>query len=276
MDAGEEGAKVNTYFDVGNVRFESREGATEQIKKWKADTTTFSVCEVQNTEVTRKTAKGDIITEHVYGSLERVPRIISARTLDPMYLVVDTEDVNKVVNGVGVSMWNKHFKTPAEAEQEREKRQGDVERRAALAEADIKEICVPTLADILERDEDKIDKLREEMNDTGKVLRELKKSKQKAHEIWDDPELQQAQEKFDAAENAYHEAIHYDEFEEEVVEKLQEGHNSDCWPDSDCRQCSYEPDSDEIEEYLEENAEEFEVTDEPNEPASENCSSQAA
>jgi hypothetical protein len=48
------------------------------------------VHEVENTEVTRKTAKGQIITETVQGSLDRVPRIISTRKLDPTYIVVNS------------------------------------------------------------------------------------------------------------------------------------------------------------------------------------------
>src|SRR5258708_47940 len=119
----------NTYFEVGDTRLESREKAIEQINRWKMDTRTFSVCEVQNTEVTRKSMKGNIISEIVQGTLEQVPRIISAKALNPTYAVVD-----------GVSRhWKSftHFEARAEADQERAKRQSEIERLAALTDADI-------------------------------------------------------------------------------------------------------------------------------------------
>jgi hypothetical protein len=72
-------------------------------------------------------------------------------------------------------------------------------------------------------------------------------------------EVQLAEQKLNAAVEAYRKAIHYDKFEEQIREQWRDGHNRECWPDSDCRQCSYEPDADGIEEYLVENAEEFEV-----------------
>src|SRR6266478_5019588 len=82
---------MNTYFEVGDARFKSREGAIELINRWKADTTKFYVHEVENTEVTRKTAKGNIITEPARGSLNGVPRIISVLKLNPTYIVLNTD-----------------------------------------------------------------------------------------------------------------------------------------------------------------------------------------
>src|SRR5258708_32085000 len=114
--------QMNTYLEVGNTRFESREEATKQIAKWRADTAAFSVCEVANTEVTRKTAKGNIITETVRGSLDKVPRIISVRQLDPTYIVVDV----KRERDYGLP-WYQHL-TRADAEQQRAERQSEADR----------------------------------------------------------------------------------------------------------------------------------------------------
>jgi hypothetical protein len=122
-------------------RFESREEATKQIAKWRSDATALAalvVCERENTEVTRKTAKGQIITETVQGSLERVPRIISTRKLDPTYILVNREFDPFHLTGY------QNF-TRAEAEQERAKRQSEADKLAALTEADIEEVA-PTLA----------------------------------------------------------------------------------------------------------------------------------
>jgi hypothetical protein len=67
-------------------------------------------------------------------------------------------------------------------------------------------------------------------------------------------------------EAAWNKATHLDELEDEISELLlSEHHENDCWPDSDCRQCSYEVDESEVEEYLFEHAEDFEVEDKPDE-----------
>jgi hypothetical protein len=123
-----------------------------------------------------------------------------------------------------------------------------------------KKIQTETLADILDRDEDKIDAMQAEIKNAKENLEQLKKQAESATGV------PQAEERFKAAVKVYHDAIHYDEFEADIATKLQEGHEQDCWPDSDCRACSYEPDSDEIEEYLLDYAVDFEievVTDEP-------------
>jgi hypothetical protein len=131
-------------------------------------------------------------------------------------------------------------------------------------------VHVQTLADILDRDKDKIKGLRAEDIKAAKRFSQLEKQaeasiekqvaalKAKAAKKFG---LQQAKKQLVAAATAYHEAIHYDEFEEEVVETLREEHSSNCWPDSDCREageCTYEPEIEEIEEYLTEHAEDFE------------------
>jgi hypothetical protein len=82
-------------------------------------------------------------------------------------------------------------------------------------------------------------------------------------------EIQLAEQKLNAAVEAYRKAIHYDKFEKQLRERMRDGHNRRCWPDSDCHQCSYEPDADEIEKYLVENAEDFEVEGELVEAAAE-------
>src|SRR5260370_40060711 len=152
---------MNTYFEVGNGRLGSREEAMKQVAWWKANPVSFSVCEMANTEVTRKTAKGIIITERIRGGLERVPRIISAKTLDPLYIVFDT--AHGKLPAYGNLYWHFSFSTRAEAEHERVKRQGEADRLAALTEGDIREAQVPTLPAILERGADKIEELRPEV-----------------------------------------------------------------------------------------------------------------
>ncbi len=269
---------MNTYFEVGNQRFDSREEASKQIAKWKANPATFSVHEVENTEVTRKTAKGEIITENVRGGLDRVPRIISIRKLDPTYIVVNGSSPYGYYR---YSNYLIYHSSRVEAEQERAKLQNEVERLAALTDADITEVQMPTLADILERDADKIECLEAEVGKTREHWEQLQKQAKSSIEkrVADLTAeivalhvvaakqfgVPVALEKFHAAAKAYHEAIHYDEFEEQVTEKMQEEHaHGGCWPDSDCRvggECTYleELGSDEIEEYLLENAEDFEV-----------------
>ncbi len=267
---------MNTYFEVGNGRLGSREEAMKQVAWWKANPVSFSVCEMANTEVTRKTAKGNIITERIRGGLERVPRIISAKTLDPLYIVFDT--AHGKLPAYGNLYWHFSFSTRAEAEHERVKRQGEADRLAALTEGDIREVQVPTLADILERDADKIEELQTEVWKASEELKRLKEqaSSSVASEVADLEKriadlkeqtakqvgVPDAQGKFDAAALAYHKAIHFDELVEEAEEKLHEYHRLDCWPDSRCRvagECTYDPAAENIEEYLMENAEKFEV-----------------
>ncbi len=61
---------------------------------------------------------------------------------------------------------------------------------------------------------------------------------------------------------AWSKATHLDELKERIYDLLLSEHHDNCWPDSDCRgECSYEPDDSEIEEYLFENAEKFQVED---------------
>jgi hypothetical protein len=260
---------MNTYFDVGNERFESREKALEKIKKWNADTTVFHIHEVANTEVTRRTAKGNVLTELVRGSIDAVPRIISARELNPTYVVLDTDAKPPRYFG-----HQTYFTTRAEAEGERAKRQSMVEKLAALTEDDIREVHVPSLADILERSGDKIDGLYTEALEASLGLEQLKGQASSfvvpalatlQAEAAKRFGVEKAQEKFDAAMEAFHKAIHFDQLEEEALEKLREDHRPDCWPDSDCRvagECTYDPTEDEdVEEYLLEHAEEFEVED---------------
>ncbi len=281
---------MNTYFDVGDERFKSREAATEQVKTWNADTTVFHVQEVANTEVTRKSAKGNIVTEVVRGgSLDGVPRIISVRQLSATYVVLDTDA--KPLRHYG---HDTYFATRVEAEGERAKRQSKVEKLAALTEADIKEVHVPTLADILERDADKIKDLETEFRNALEELKGLEHQasssiasaladletravalKAEAAALKAEAAkgfgVEDAAKKYRAAVKRHDEAIHLPEFEDEIREKLHNDHSSDCWPNSDCRErdqysgeleCTYEPDDEEVEEYLLENAEEFEVEEE--------------
>lgn len=309
----EEAIKSNTHFEIqrGGVRvmaqfnsaetarFHSREAAIEEIKKWKADTRIFSVHELENADVTRKSAKGNIFTETIHGkkNLERAPRILSVRHLNPTYVVVSNHtDLNMDSRNWG---YFKHFQTRAEAEQERAKRQHEIETLAAFTEADIKihtitdadikEVdAVLTLADLLERDADKIAALETEIAKARENFEQLGKQAQGSiapevanlnvqiaalvEQIADLKVnaaarfgLQQAQEKLTAAVQNYREAIHYDEFEEQALEKMREDHNTDCWPNSECRvagECTYDPEEYEPEEYLLENAEEFELEDE--------------
>ena len=229
---------------------------------------------MQNTEVTRKTAKGDIITELVRGRLERVPRIISIRNLDPTYIVVDSARMDRA----WVERNGPHFTTLAEAIQKRAQQRDEVEKLAALTHADIEEVHVSTLADILERDADKINALEAEYTQARKEFDQLEKqaeasiaadvanlerqiaaTRTMAAELFG---VTEAKKKFDAAVQAHNKAIHYDELEEEVLEKMHQEHGHDCWPNSDCRvagECTYEPEWYEIEEYLLEHAEDFEV-----------------
>jgi hypothetical protein len=275
---------MKTYFEVDDRRFESREEAITQMDRWKASIPALSVCEVQNAEVTRKTAKGHTLTELARGNVEQGPRITSIRKLAPTYIIV-TDGRRPRMDGTPSSEVNgsKHFSTAADAEQERAKRQGEAERLAALTVADIREVYVPTLADILERDAGKIDCLVVEMDAAKKHMEETERQtvlsvsaeianlERQIHALRADAAkrfgLQRAQEKFTAAVQAYIDAIHLDEFEDQVSEKLQDQHHDDCWPSSECRSCTYEPDSDEIEEYLLEHADEFEVNEITNEPA---------
>ncbi len=266
---------MNTYFDVGDQRFESRERAVEQVASWNAATVRFSVQEVENTEVTRKSAKGNVITERVFGSIEKVPRVISTRKLDQTYIVLDTLAAYPAHHYLGAY---RHFPTFGEAERERAERQEKADKLAALTDADIREVRVPTLEDVLERDADKIKGLETEIGKTRKEWEQLKEQASScvASEIADLQTridglrveaakrfgVQDSELKFDGAVQAYDKAIYFEQLEKEAVEKLLEDHSSDCWPDSGCRhagECTYEPDADEITEYLLEHPEEFEV-----------------
>jgi hypothetical protein len=269
--------EMNTYFEVGNGRFELREQAVKLVQQWKP-ASVFMVHEVENTQVTRKTAKGDIIIETVRGSLERVPRIISVQKLNATYVVADASVCGADVGSNRPWKGFTHFESRTEAEQDRAKRQGEADKLAALTEADIKELHVPTLDEILERDADKIKALEAEVRRTGEHWEQLKKQTEAsiAAEVANLESqiatvkaeaaqrfgLQEAEEKYRASEQAYNKAIHLWELEEEVREKMQEEHSQDCWPDSDCRGgCTFEEDlgDAEVEEYLLEHAEEFEV-----------------
>lgn len=278
---------MNTYFDLKKGRnpwerrFDSREKAMAKLAEWKADAQALalSVHEVQNTEVTRKTSKGRIITETVRGSLESVPRIVSVSKVYATYVVVQGRvEPSDLCRG-----YHRHFASRAEAEEERTNMMLEAERLAALTEADIKEVQVPTLADILERDGDKIEALEDEVREGAAKLENLKKQaevsiaekladlknqiaavEQKAAQEFG---LREAEEKLKAAVNAHHAAIHFDELEEEALGNMQNDHSSDCWPNSDCRvagECTYANDigTDDVEEYLLEHAEDFEVESE--------------
>src|SRR5271155_38191 len=142
---------MRSYFYVEDERFESREHALGRVRLCRADSTVFHVHEVANFEVTRKTAKGDIHTEVVRGSLDGVPRIISVRELTPTYIVLDTDTKPLRYSG------HTYFATRVEAEAERAKRQSKVQKLAALTESDIREVHVHSLADILARDADRIE-----------------------------------------------------------------------------------------------------------------------
>jgi hypothetical protein len=305
FNSREQAIKSNTHFEIerGGVRvdkrFHSREYAIGQIKEWRADNRTFSVHEMQNAEVTRKSAKGNIFTETVHGSLERVPRIISVRQLNPTFVVVSNQtDLNMESRNWG---YFKHFQTRAEAEQERAKWQNEIETLAAFTEADVKlhtitdadieEVdAVLTLADLLERDADKIKALESEISNAQENCERLGKQAEKsiAPEVADlniqiaalaqktaDLKVEaatrlglpQAQENLNAAIQKYNEAIRLDGFEDQALEKMREDHNSDCWPNSECRvagECTWEEElgAHEIEEYLLENAEKFKLDDE--------------
>ena len=257
---------MKTRFQIEGRTFNSKEDAVRQLSWWK-NVPTFSVRQIQNVEVTRKTRRGDIITEIVHDGIEQVPGVISSCSLDPTYSVVSSGRSFNVVWEI--------FPTVEEAEQERAKRQSSADKLAALTEADIQEIKMPTLADILERDADEISALSEEASRTKNDCEFLVRLAEAhaAPQVADlesqiaavkaktaaELGLQQVQEKARAAAKAYNDAIHYDQFSEQAAEALLEEHHDNCWPNSDCRQCDYEPDEEEIEEYLLEHAEEFEI-----------------
>jgi 4-hydroxy-3-methylbut-2-en-1-yl diphosphate synthase IspG/GcpE len=112
---------------------------------------------------------------------------------------------------------------------------------AALTEPDIQEVHVPTLADILEHDADKIKALEAEVAKTRANYDELARQvalsnkadfaelERKVAAVTEEAEhqkaalregvatrlgLKQAEDQFDAAVNAYHDAIKFAEFEE--------------------------------------------------------------
>jgi hypothetical protein len=66
---------------------------------------------------------------------------------------------------------------------------------------------------------------------------------------------------------AWNKMVHLDEFEEKIIDLLLEEHSQTCYPDSDCRgECSYQEivgDCGEVEEYLFEHAEDFEIEVKP-------------
>jgi len=62
---------------------------------------------------------------------------------------------------------------------------------------------------------------------------------------------------------AWNKATHLDELEDKIADRLLLEHREVC--DDDFRECTYEVDSAEIEEYLFEHAEDFEVEDKPDE-----------
>ncbi len=230
---------MNTYFDVGDQRFESRERAVEQVASWNAATVRFSVQEVENTEVTRKSAKGNVITERVFGSIEKVPRVISTRKLDQTYIVLDTLAAYPAHHYLGAY---RHFPTFGEAEREQIKGLETEIGKTRKEWEQLKEQASSCVASEIADLQTRIDGLRVEAAKRFGVQ---------------DSEL-----KFDGAVQAYDKAIYFEQLEKEAVEKLLEDHSSDCWPDSGCRhagECTYEPDADEITEYLLEHPEEFEV-----------------
>jgi hypothetical protein len=274
---------VNTHFDVGGKRFESREKAIEQVKEWNADTRKFHVHEVAQTEVTRKTAKGKVLTEVVRGSLDGVPRIVFVRELSPTYVVLDSDGYPLRYQGSDA-----YFAIRTDAEAERAKLQSGVEKLAAITESDIREVHVPTLADVLGRDEEKLAELQTEVEEARKEWARLREQadssvasalanlKRQAAVLRAEAAnlkaeaakqfgVENAWEKFYAAIVAFKKAIHFDELEQEVLKKSHEIHRWECFPDSECGshgQCTFEPDRDEVEEYLLENAEQFEIEEE--------------
>jgi hypothetical protein len=141
-----------------------------------------------------------------------------------------------------------------------------------------------TLDVILKRDEEKIDQLTETLKLTQPRLAALEQTiEQEKKAATEDLRAKVAateqfiDEKYagergalttqiDQTTVAWNKATHLDELDEQIYDALlSEHHDSDCWPDSDCRsECSYQPDDSEIEEYLFENAENFQVEDKPN------------
>ena len=158
---------MKTYFHVEDERFESRDHACGRVRLCRNDSTVFHVHEVANSEVTRKTSKGNILTEVVRGSLDGVPRIVSVRELNPTYVVLDTDA--KPLRYTG----HTYFATRAEAEVERANRQSKVQKLAALTESDIRDVHVPSLADILAQDADKIEARQVEAEEARKELQRL-------------------------------------------------------------------------------------------------------
>lgn len=287
---------MNTYFVVDGGRYcDSRDEAVNQLKRFKGKPT-FAVREMERTKVTRRSAAGNILTEIVQGSLEKVPRIISSEKLDPVFYVYT---VGSPFNPRWAHLGE--FSTREEAEQKRSEEQAEADARALLTEADIKEVHVPTLADILERDEAKIDELRDrlskasqsvttllqqanapeagaaglekeitglekEITSLGGQLALLKDQLATRKQFDKDHETELGELKLaEQASQAYYDSIGWDKFADQAREKLGEDHN--CWPGDRCRgedECTYEPDEDEIEEYVFDNADDFELDLDPN------------
>lgn len=266
---------------VGGEQFGSRELAEEAVRQWQAmKGKVYSVLEVQHSEVTRKSIKGNVVTEKVLGSLERVPRIISVRTLDTTYTAARAPLSELTQNDLRHAT---HFPTRAEAETYRAQVQARAEELATLTEADIieeqqqvREVLVPTLEDVLDHEHRKrlliavvaannnLTELRKQADTSIKsqvtdLEAQIAALKAKAAQ---DCGVVQAELEREAAEDAYHKAIHYDEFEEKALAMMVERHRNYCWPDSYCRvagECTYEPCEWEIQEHIVEHANDFEL-----------------
>jgi hypothetical protein len=281
--------QLNTYFVLDGAHFDSRDEAVNQLKNFKEavnqlknlkDEDIFAVREVERTRVIRRSAAGNIITEIVEGSLEKVPRIISTDKLSPVFQVHTIgSPYSRGTFSTRDEAEQGRKRAQAEAEQMRSERQAKADARALLTEADITEVHVSTLADVLERDEEKIDELKTKVSNAEQAVkafvRQINHTTKTAAELQDEIASLQAQlavrklfehvaarelEELKTATQAYREAIHWDEFSDEAYEKLGQEHR--CFPDDDCRgdnECTYEPDDDEIEEYLLDNAEELEI-----------------
>jgi len=250
-------------------RFNSREAAVKQLTEWKQPVL-FSITELLRTEVTRKSAKGNIVIETVTGSLENVPRILTTKALTPTYQLDGPGGIAR-------------FSTRADAEAELTKRQAKCELLSKLTEAAITEVEVLALADIMERDGEEIEKFQEAVTQANERLDSEKKKARDAvasqiealkKQIADletqahHPDVIDAQEDADAAMSNLQEAIHWDELEEQVIEHMRDAHNDRCYY-GECeyrtgweRECEYDPKEHEtfqdMLDYLLENIEDFE------------------
>lgn len=279
--------QLNTYFVVGGHSFDSREGAVNQLARFKKKET-FAIQEIEQTKVTRRSAAGNVLTEIVKGSLEKVPRIISTEKLSPLFYVY-------TVGSPFDPRWahRGEFSTSEEADRKRGEEQAQADARALLTEADIKEVHVSTLADIFERDDAKIDELGgrvfkanqsviallKQTNTPMQTAAELENQICALQNVLGNLQIQMvARTRFEEvhkgeleelklakqASKAYYDSIHWDKFADQAHEKLVEDHR--CWPDDACREggeCTYEPDEDEIEEYVFDNADDFELDLDP-------------